>query len=292
MIHCILAFHSPCGYELPKKHLAATLAWVIGCGVRVTLSQIVLPGQTPQPTPDGVESIVFETSSVMFHKENLWNAAASRSNADKLFFLDGDVAFDCPDIFGQASSLLDEFDVCQPFSVASWLDREGRSFQARRSAAFAISRGYEPVPGYYHPGFAWCMTRDAFNRLGGFYDRHPFGGADVAFTYAVNPRWVGSRVPFYIPIDSQYWTSPSYRRYQHNGTSLGLKVGCLDGVTASHRWHGEIEDRQYVGRARHLTIPPGTEYPVHAREDGILEWDSQEYSDLVLRYFVSRKEDG
>lgn len=292
MIHCILAFHSPCGYALPQQHLATTLSWLAGCGARATLAQIVLPGQEPQPVPAGIESLVFETASVMFHKENLWNLAAGRSDADKFLFLDTDVFFDAADVFGESERLLDQCDVGQPFETAAWLGRDGRAFQARKSAAFAASKGWEPVPGYYHPGFAWCMTRSAFERLGGFYDRHPFGGADVAFTYAINPKWIGSRVPFYIPIDAQYWTSPSYRRYQHCGTMLGLKVGCLAGVTATHRWHGDIEDRQYVGRAKHLMIPPGTEYPIHAREDGILEWDSPEYSDRILAYFQSRREDG
>lgn len=291
-MHCILAFHSPCGYELPKRHLATTLAWLAGVGVRTTIAQVVLPGQEPQPVPRGMESLTYTTKSVMFHKENLLNLAAAGSDAEKFMFLDADVEFDASDFFGKAERLLDECEVAQPFCTAAWLGRDGRAFQARRSAAYAIKRGCEPVPGYYHPGFSWCMTRSAFERLGGFYDRHPFGGADVAFAYSICPQWVGSRVPYYIPIDSQYWTSPSYRRYQHGGVSLGLKVGCLEGVTATHRWHGDIADRQYVGRARYLMIQPGTDYPIHAREDGILEWDSQEYSDRVLAYFSSRREDG
>lgn len=294
-ISLILAFFSPCDYTLPKRHLAQTLEWVsrqVRDGVTATIAQVVRPGQRPQPVPGNIESHVYETLSVLFYKENLWSVTAEKAPHDKLLFLDTDVFFSHPEIVDMTEKHLDECDVMQPFEESVWLGKDAKAFQARKCSAFAIANKIEPAPAYYHPGFAWAMTRSAFNRLSGFYERHPFGGGDVAFSYAVDPQWVGASVPHYLPIDAQYWTSPSYRAYQKNGTSLGLKVSYLPGVTCTHRWHGEVKDRQYVSRGSHFAIEPGTEYPLSRRPDGLLEWASQEISDKVRNYFITRKEDG
>jgi hypothetical protein len=292
MIEIIIAFHSPCDYTLPKQHLAKTLEWVSQCGVPATLAQIVGPGQQPQPVPAGVRTDIYETDAVLFHKENLWNITARKSTADRFMFVDSDVHFSAPHTVALAAEALDEYDILQPFETALWPDRNGVYMQARKSAAFAIASEFEPVPAYYHPGFSWALTRKTFDRMGGFYDRHPFGGGDVAFVYSVSPLWVGSRIPFYLPIDSQYWTSPSYRKYQTNGTRLDLKTSYLPGNNAIHRWHGDIENRQYVTRGKYFQIESGTEYPLHYREDGIIEWDDPACNDHIRRYFASRKEDG
>lgn len=291
-IAVFLAFYSPAGYALPKAHLARTLEWLATTGLDITVAQVVRPGESPQPVPSSMRAVAYETEHALFYKENLWNITAGQSDADKLFFMDTDVAFSTPDVFARAAELLETCDIAQPFEMAAWPDRCGAIFQARRAAAFAISRGVEPTPARFHPGFAWCMTRETFSRLGGFYERHPFGGGDVALSYAIDRQWVGSRVPLYIPVDAQYWQSPSYRAYQANGTSLGLRVGYLPGVCCTHRWHGEIADRQYTTRGSYFEISPGQEYPMSRREDGLLEWHSAEQSEMVRAYFQSRREDG
>lgn len=294
-ISLILAFYSPCDYTLPQRHLAQTLDWVsrqIRDGVSATLAQVVRPGQQPQPVPANVESHVYETRSVLFYKENLWNITAEKAPHDKLLFLDADVYFSHPNVIDMTEQHLDECDIMQPFELSVWTDKAGNKFQTRKCSAFAIASNMEPAPAYYHPGFSWAMNRSTFNRLSGFYERHPFGGGDVALSYAIDTQWVGSKVPYYLPVDAQYWTSPSYRAYQKNGVSLGLKVSYLPGVEATHRWHGEVKDRQYVNRGKHFEIESGSEYPMHRRHDGLLEWESQEISDKVRNYFITRKEDG
>lgn len=292
MIAIVLAFYSPVGYELPRRHLAETLAWAASTGCDVVLAQAVRPGQQPEPAPAAVRTLVYETSSTLFYKENLWNLAAASTQADQLLFVDADVSFSAADVVERVASQLEVVDVLQPFQVAAWLDQTGCPFQARRSSAYAIASGWEPRTLYYHPGFAWAMRRSAFDALGGFYDRHPTGGGDVAFTYALDARWVGSQLPRHIPLDAGYWHSPSYKTYQANGVALGLRVGYLPGVTAYHRWHGEIERREYATRGRFLPLVAGEDYRLTRRPDGLLEWDSPEDSAAVLAYFQGRREDG
>lgn len=287
-----LAFFSPCDYALPKQHLAATLEWLAGQGVQAVLAQVVRPGQEPQPVPAAIKSLVYESSDTMFFKESLWNLAAASVDADKLLFLDTDLRFSSPDVIRQVDELLDLVDVCQPFGTAVWLCRDGKVSHARRGAAFALSRGYEPTTRFYHPGFAWGLTRRAYEFLGGFFDRHVLGGGDIAFAYALDPRWVNVDLRQRVPDDAHFWTSPSYESYRHRGASLCLRVGSLENVDCMHSWHGDQANRQYTSRGSFLPLGPGEEYPVRHRADGLLEWTCAKASDAVERYFVSRREDG
>jgi hypothetical protein len=287
-----LAFYSPCDYALPRRHLAATLEWLAGEGVEVVLAQVVKRGQAPQPVPSGIKSLVYESDCVMFFKENLLNIAAAEAKADKLLFMDADLRFTAADALDQTATLLDRVDVCQPFGTAVWHTQDGKVSHARRGAAFALSKGYEPTTRYYHPGFAWGMTRRAFDFLGGLFEAHPLGGGDIAFAYSLDPRFVGVDLRAKMPHDAHFWTSPSYEAYRHRGVSLALRVGCLDTVDCIHSWHGDVAHRQYTSRGDFLPVEPGREYPLHKRPDGLLEWDDPRYSEQVLAYFTSRREDG
>lgn len=292
MLTACMAFYSPSGYRLPQEYLADTLAWLDAAGVAVVLAQVVRPGHAPQPTPPGVRSLVYESSDAIFYKENLWNLAAQSCGADKLLFLDADVRFSRDDVADLTAAALDHCDVLQPFETAIWFDRHGDLSLCRRSAACGLLAGREPIPGVYHPGFAWAMTRSAFMRLGGWYTGHPFGGGDVAFAYSLDSRWLTNRRTEFIPDDTICWHSESFRAYQRRGVEARLRVGYLPGVECYHRWHGDTDRRQYTTRCNYLPIPRGEEYPLHCRPDGLLAWDNAAAAAAAQRYFDSRMEDG
>lgn len=291
-IAACLAFYSPCDFELPKRHLARTLEWLAGEGVPAVIAQVVQPGQAPQPVPSGIKSLVYESSDVMFFKENLWNIAARAVDADKLLFLDTDIVFNHSDVIDQTAALLDRVDVCQPFGTAVWSSRDGKIANARRSSTFAISRGYEPSSRFYHPGFSWAMTRRAFDFLDGLYPYHVLGGGDIALAYSLDLRWVGVDLRARNPDDAHFAASPSYGMYRMRAANLCLRVGCLEQVDAVHQWHGDVDDRQYCSRGTYLPLEAGQEYPLRYRDDGLLEWTDPAASEAVRRYFASRREDG
>lgn len=292
MTTAILAFYSPCGYRLPQEYLASTLAWLDAAGVPTTLAQVVRPGQEPQPVRPGQRTLVYESSQAVFWKENLWNLAARGCDADRLLFLDSDVRFSRDDIASLAEAGLGHCDVMQPFETALWIDRSGDLCLSRKSAAYALMSGQEPSPGRFHPGFAWAMTRGAFDRLGGFSTCHPFGGGDVAFAYSLSDRWLVNQRREFLPEDTICWDSPSFLAYQRNGVGLRLRLGYCAGVEVYHRWHGEVEHRQYTTRCRYVPIARGQEYPLADRGDGLLEWTTPEAAASAQAYFESRREDG
>lgn len=293
MIAVCLAFYSPCDYELPKEHLARTLDWLAGEGVLAVLCQVVKPGQAPQPVPSGIRSAVYESSDAIFYKECLWNLSTTLvPEADRFVFLDTDLHFSRDDVIEATEGILDRVDVCQPFETAGWLDRDGKIFQARKSAAYAIAKSMEPAGGRFHPGFSWAMTRYAYNRLGGFFDRHPLGGGDIAFTYSLDEKWVNVDLRAKNPRDAHFATTPAYETYRRNGVACRLKVGYLPHTEVYHHWHGEVVHRQYCSRGTYCPLQPGQEFPLVRRTDGLLAWRSTAISARVAEYFASRREDG
>jgi hypothetical protein len=293
MIAVCLGFFSPCDYELPKQHLARTLQWLAGEGVLTAICQVVRPGQEPQPVPAGMRSAVYESSDTLFFKECLWNkATALVPEADRFLFLDTDLRFSREDVIEATAALLDQVDVCQPFDTAAWHDQNGVVFQAKRSAAYAIAKGREPMGRLFHPGFAWGMTRRAFDLLGGFYDRHPIGGGDIAFTYSLDARWAACELRKRLPHDAHFWVSPSFEAYRAAATATRLRVGFLPYTECYHSWHGEIVNRQYTSRGVYMPLEHGEEYPLTRRPDGLLAWRSAEDSERVRAYFTGRREDG
>jgi hypothetical protein len=288
----ILAFFSPCEYRLPQQHLASTLKWLVDADVKVILAQAILPGQRPQYAPPSVSSMVYHTSDIMFFKENLWNLAARSTNAEALFFFDADIVMSCHSWLSRALKALESADVIQPYEVATWLTPDGTPDYCRPPSALALARGEHPDPGKYHPGFAWGMTRKAFDALGGWFDRHPSGGADTAFVYAHRPLSAAMSQRLGIAVHASFAKSPGYTAYTRKATRLALRFDIAPGLTARHLWHGSFRDRGYVTRNEVIQPSLSGDFPVHYRDDGLLEWDDDALNRPSREYFRSRKEDG
>lgn len=284
---CVILCHfNPAGFLRAPRLLYDTCASFAETGAEVIVAQVVMPDALPAALPDRCRSLIYQSDSVMFHKENLWNLAAGSTEKRKLFFVDGDVLFSRRDILAAVSSALDEFDVIQPFSTASWLSKEGDIERSRPSIAIALNRGLRPELSTYHPGFSWAMTREAFDRLGGFYERHPLGSGDTAFAFALTPGeppW--PKTPFHV-----FANTNSYRSYRLNAMAMAPRIGFIDG-TVYHRWHGSWKNRRYEDRYQFLPPITDGEYPMSPRADGLLEWDDPAYGDSTLQYLIGRKED-
>lgn len=288
----ILAFFSPCGYRLPQRHLAQTLNWLIDQGFRVVCAQVVKPGQTPQYVPPQATRLVYESEDVLFYKENLWNLAARESQSDSLFFFDADVYIRGKSWLRDSLRLLESHDFIQPFEAAAWTARDNTVEFTRPPTAAALVRRIEPHPGKYHPGFAWGFRSDFFKRLGGWYDRHPAGGSDTAFAYAMNHAVSGGATCPPSGLLEEFCKSRSFSDYCDTARSLAPRPYVTRGAVAVHRWHGSWSDRGYSSRDSVFPIGAGGEYEVEYREDGLLQWAIKGNNSMSRKYFEARKEDG
>lgn len=290
-VSAVLAFWQPVSYTLPRQHFAATVKRLLDAGCPVAVAQVVGPGQRPIRVPPGVTHGVYRSDSCLFWKENLWNLAASLVASRKLIFVDTDVVFERPDWLAATCDALDNADIVQPFSIARWLGRDGRPLFERKSTALAVVRRTEPRPDVYHPGFAWAMTREAWSAAGGWYERHPAGGGDFAWAYALDGTWSNSMIKNHLTTDAAFWHTESYQRYQRHVSSMQFRIGVVDGVCA-HLWHGEFQDRHYVNRCDWFPPPVDGEYQLTRRSDGLLEWSDPGDAIRARGYWLARKEDG
>lgn len=291
----VLCYFSPAGYRLPAQHFQTVVNTLHAQDVPLCVAQAVLPGQEPQPVPAAVPQMVLKTESVLWHKERLWNLAAKRlTDADKLLFLDTDIVFSRGDWLEQCSQALDVCDVIQPFSQCRWLDHRGVPDMHRPPVAAAIRDGDVPRLARYHTGFGWGMTRQAFDALGGLYDRSVCGNSDSLFGLSLRDN-NGHRVvlDWFDNRQDSSVSSPSYQQYRQRAVSLNLRVGVPVGVTVTHLWHGHREDRQYIDRGRLFPRRADCEYATHDDENGLLAWDDVEHSNTeVMPYFVGKRDDG
>lgn len=293
MTAVIVSFFSPCEYELPKKHFAATVDWLVKSGAEVAVTQATLPGQEPQPVPESVAAHrVFENAGILWLKENLWNLGAELvPHADKLVFVDSDIFFHSKAWLSETEDLLDRVDVCQPFQTCYWLDRGGRPTLMKPSAAHFMEHGKAPWLGQCHVGFSWAMRRKTFEDLGGFYEYPRGGGGDAAFAMALaRVGNVEALIRMHASARRLGANAPSFKKYRANAVRVAPSVGAVNGGRCFHRWHGERSDRQYTNREMFFPETEDGDSPVEKREDGLLQWTAD--APLARTYFERRREDG
>ena len=295
----VLSYFSPCGYKTLRQHVAKVLNTVVATGAPVSFSQVVRPGQQPVIPPSSVYAHqIFESSDTMFFKENLWNLAAQELSTKNLIFLDADVYYKDPSWLEKIAAALSRADVIQPYDNAHWHEANGEISRVVPCCFRGIllnesCPGGEGVSlGTHHPGFGFALTRDAFDRLGGFYELSVAGGGgDTSFVLSFSDT---ERDRAYLHGRREDWSmcfsTPTFVAYRENALKQKLKIGYVPGLDIFHMWHGSRPARQYT--TRHLYFDGYTvndDPPCTKRADGLLYWTLPQ--PRAIDYFISRNED-
>lgn len=289
----ILSFFAPVHYELPAKHFQRVAKIFAGQGAQVVATQATMPGQRPQPLPAGVVGRVYETRSMLWHKERLWNLGARLTNADYLFFVDADVLFSNGNWLSQSKEALKTHDVIQPYSLARWLDRGGQTEMERPAFVSAIIEKQTPRLNRYHPGFAWGMTRKAFEETGGFFDGCVSGNGDSFFALCLQENEGVSRVYNWLSKNQEPgFSDAEFISYRRKVLGLSLNVGMTPGDLL-HLWHGDRANRQYTTRSRIFEAVKSAGHKLVEGNSGLIEWDCPEKcNQIVAQYFHNKRDDG
>lgn len=306
----ILASFSPVDAELPKKHFRSTLDFVLNDNVEVCTAQVVSEGQEPLDTTGASTSLVFESNDKIFFKECLWNLAAAHATTDNFIFIDADLHYHDTDWLAQITNALSEYDIIQPFDLCNWEFRDGLvNPTMQKSAWFNVFRtGSVPLTSTYHPGFGFAMTRSHFDAINGFYEHGVMGEGDHMCCVAHTPE---KQVHYILqlskdavsnpdcplsPDHRSHWTnlanhflSPDFIEYRANIQSLDFKAGVPAGLAVYHRWHGQLNKRQYTTRLKYLNWPENGR-PAFKRSDGLLEWTAPQPE--VDNWWLTRDDDG
>ena len=241
--------------------------------------ELVYPGRTPE-LPDAYH---VKTNSYMFHKENLYRVLETKipKKYTKLAFLDCDLLFEDMSWYEKTSKLLDTHDVVQPFEMAYWLNLTYSNVMLeRKSVVTAPGKAWSFE---YHPGFAWCMRRDWYKKVG-FFDYAISGSGDTLSSAA----WLDKK----FPAKFQSLPRPLEAAYKAYREKPCPRITYLEGHYVHHLYHGSRANRKYAERHKLLDTQGDIHDLVTKNKDGVLEWkEPKVWNAGFLRYFTSRNDD-
>ena len=101
-------------------------------------------------------------------------------------------------------------------------------------------------PNYWHPGYAWAMTRKLYDKIGGLYQLSILGSGDfymaLSLISLVPLSVISNNCPTY-PLSIKEFLDKIY----------GARLGYVPGIIR-HHFHGTIENRKYNDRFTPLKI--------------------------------------
>jgi hypothetical protein len=230
----------------------------------------------------------------LWHKENMINVAVQKllpKDFKAFAWIDSDIEFENISWAKDTLKLLNGYkDVVQMFSHCVDMDKNettlnlftgfGYSYSKKKSFC---TRGLD----YWHPGFAWAMTRKAYKKLGGIYDKGVLGAGDniMAYSFIHNAHKIN-----HAKYSNDY--NESMLGFQEK--AKGLRLGYVPGVIR-HHFHGKKKNRKYMERtdilAKHQYSP--TTY-ISYDENGLIvptESFPEDFKKDIMVYFYERKED-
>jgi hypothetical protein len=161
-------------------------------------------------------------------------------------WIDADIEFENPTWATDTLKLLNgQYDVLQLFSHACDMDNDGYSMNVFNSLGYCAVKHTEKGinhagVNYPHPGFAWAITRKAYERVGGLYEHAILGSGDHIMAKCILNKGLKSIVP-----ESHPDYISSVLAYQEKAKTL--RLGYTPGVIR-HHFHGSKKNRKYTER--------------------------------------------
>jgi len=220
----------------------------------------------------------------LWHKENMINIAVRRllpTTWKAMAWIDADIEFENRSWAQDTLKLLNgHYDILQLFSHACDMDINGYSMNVFNSLGYCVvHHGEKGIKhegiNYPHPGFAWAITRKAYDKIGGLYEVAILGSGDHIMAKALLGKGLTAIVP-----ESHQDYKDTISTFQDKAQSL--RFGYTPGVIR-HHFHGSKKNRKYTERwqilvkwdyspLKHLTVnADGLLIPTEQCPAGLLE---------------------
>lgn len=241
------------------------------------------------------------TETPLWHKENMINLAVEKllvpRNYKAFAWVDADIEFESASWAMDTLKILNgSKDVVQLFSHCVDMDKDESTMNVFSGFGYNFSKNKKFVSptcknrlDFWHPGFAWAITRRAFDKLGGLFDCGILGSGDHIMALSIIKK--ANRGCINAEYDRDY--NMSILDFEKKAT--GLRLGYTPGVVR-HFYHGTKQNRQYSERwkilAKHKYSPArdvcfdaktGLLQPTRSFPEA-LKYD-------IMKYFSERKED-
>jgi len=143
------------------------------------------------------------------------------------------------------------------------------------------------INSFWHPGFAWAMTRILYDKIGGLFEHAITGCGDLQMASCFLSDFSSS-------LKSN--VSEDYKNLLEDfqNKSLGCRIGYIPGII-KHHYHGKISNRNYDIRDQ-LLLKYNYSPNIHVMKDknGLLiptNLFSKELKDGIMNHFLSKNED-
>ena len=245
---------------------------------------------------DNARHLQLRTSSAaLWHKENMINIGVRRllpPDWQTVAWVDADIEFDNVHWANDALKVLlsGARDIVQLFSHALDLDAAKQPMQIVSAFGYQFAHDQKYKKGgihYFHPGYAWACTRQAYDQMGGLYERSILGSGDHNMALSFTGHGLAS-----INANTTEDYKASVVAFQHRAN--GLRLGYVPGIIR-HYFHGSKANRKYQERWQILVkhgFCPSTF--VEPNADGLLVPTAACPPELladIFSYFLERNED-
>jgi len=230
----------------------------------------------------------------LWHKENMINLGVKRLlpvGWKSFAWIDADIEFENNSWTTDTLKILNgSCDVVQLFSHCADLDENDLTMNVFNSFGYQYAKGYKYCgkgPNFWHPGYAWAMTRKAYEKVGGLYELSILGSGDHMMAYSL----IGNALNSINKLANDGYKQ-TIKEYQDK--CRGLRLGYVPGVIR-HYYHGTKLNRKYNERWNILinnNYDPTT-YVTYDANGLIIPTDNftDTFRKEILDYFKVRNED-
>lgn len=302
-LHVIVVMSNPCMYKKRYKLLGEFVSRMEKTKhVELYIVELAYGDQVHQVTKENnPKHLQLRTKVPMWHKENMINLGVKYllpSTYKAFAWIDADIEFDNNNWALDTLRILNgSKDIVQLFSHTIDMDQNKYAMDIFSSAGYNYEKGLEEkewrgIINFWSPGFAWAMTRKAFEHIGGLYDKGILGSGDMFMLSALLKK----NIKEVISVDNSEQLrndfNKSYSTFQSKISTL--KFGYTPGIIL-HHFHGNRKNRKYKDRWNILIsnlYSPDTY--ITYNEKGILipteKWKKQ-LTDDIYNYFAERNEE-
>ena len=235
-----------------------------------------------------------KTDVPLWHKENMINLGVKYllpKDYKAFAWIDADIEFESSTWALDTLKILNGYkDIVQLFSHCIDMDQEKNNLNVFNSFGYCFEKQKNYTTkgtDYWHPGYAWAITRKAYEKLNGLYDKGILGSGDSIIAMSlINKCNSITNVNYHIDYNNSMLT------YQNIASKL--RLGYTPGIIR-HHYHGSKANRKYTERWKILMNYKFSPYS-HITYDSIgiiipTKCFSQEFKDEIYNYFKERKED-
>jgi len=237
-----------------------------------------------------------KTDIPIWHKENMINLGVKHLLPEKwkaFAWIDADIEFEsCTWSLDTLKLLNGTFDILQLWSHAADLDANEKSMQNFTSAGYQYIKSnmiFKLTTGlnFPHPGYAWAITRKAYEKIGGLYELSILGSGDHNMMMSL----------FGFGVQSiSGLTTDNYKKSitDYESNMKKLRFGYVPCVIR-HYYHGSKKNRKYMERWIILVDNKFDPYEhlTHDKTGILIPTDKcpKQLLDDIMTYFKERNED-